>query len=123
MNDLVPRKTLVKQGGLAIGGLGGGIALLVLNSVLGIPGLIIGGVVTLIGLAIGSSKDDRTAGTIATGAGILTGVHALSAFKIPILSALAGGLGGALLTISGIGLLVMGGLNLFKFVKNYRNRM
>jgi hypothetical protein len=114
MNDLVPRKTLVKQGGLAIGGVGGGIALLLLSGLGGIPALIVGGIVTVVGLAISGSKDDRTAGTITAGAGILTAAHAL-----PFL----GGLAGTLMSISGIGLLVMGGINLFKFIRNYRNRM
>lgn len=112
MGDLVPRKTLVKQGGLALGGLAGGLALFLLPG--GIPGLIVGGVIALVGLAISSSRDDRTAGAITTAAGVLA-----AARIIPVI----GGLAGALLTISGIGLLVMGGLNLYKFIKNYRKRL
>jgi len=113
MSDLVPRKTMVKQGGYAIGGLGGGIALLALHAIGGVPALIVGGIVALIGLAISSSKDDRTAGIVTAAAGALT-----AAAAIPVI----GGIAGALLTISGIGLLVMGGINLYKFVKNYRKR-
>jgi hypothetical protein len=114
MSDLVPRKTLVKQGGQAIGGVVGGIAVLALTGLHAIPALIVGGAVALIGLAISGSKDDRTAGLITVGAGALTALTA-----VPLI----GGLAGTLMTISGIGLLVMGGINLFKFVKNYRKRM
>lgn len=117
MGDLVPRKTVVKQGTYAIGGLGGGLAVIIANMALHfhpIASLIVGIPVALIGLAIGSSKDDRTAGIITTVAGAaiaIGGFHFL------------GGLAGGLLTISGIGLLVMGGINLYKFIKNYRKRM
>jgi hypothetical protein len=114
MSDLVPRKTLVKQGGQAIGGVVGGIALLALNGLGAVPALIIGGVVAVIGLAISGSKDDRTAGYITAGAGALTALTA-----IPLI----GGIAGTLMTISGIGLLIMGGINLFKFIKGYRKRM
>jgi len=118
MGDLVPRKTMVKQGGYAFGGLAGGIALFALHAIAGpahfLTSLIIGGAVALVGLAIGSSRDDRTAGTIVTAAGIVT-----AATAIPLI----GGLAGALLTISGVGLLIVGGINLWKFVKNYRKRL
>lgn len=114
MSDLVPRKTLVKQGGQAIGGVVGGVALLALTGLSPVPALIVGGVVTAVGLAISSSRSDRTPGLITAGAGALT---ALSA--VPFI----GGLAGTLMTISGVGLLVMGGINLFKFIKGYRKRM
>ncbi len=114
MGDLVPRKTVVKQGGLALGGLAGGIALLALHAIAGVPALIVGGIVAVIGLAVSGSREDRAAGMITLGAGILTAARILP---------LIGGLAGTLLTISGIGLLVMGGINLYKFIKNYRQRM
>lgn len=114
MSDLVPRKTLVKQGGQAIGGVAGGIVLLALTGIHGIPALVVGGVIAVIGLAISGSKSDRTAGVITTAAGVLTAVAA-----VPFI----GGIAGTLLSISGIGLLVMGGINLFKFIKGYRKRL
>jgi hypothetical protein len=114
MSDLVPRKTLVKQGGQAIGGVVGGIALLILTGIHGIPALIVGGIIAAIGLSISGSRDDRTAGLITTAAGVLTAVAA-----VPFL----GGIAGTLLSISGIGLLIMGGINLFKFIRGYRKRM
>ena len=117
MGDLVPRKTLVKQGGYAIGGVGGGIAALIANAALNghfLPSLIVGGIVGLVGLAVGSSKDDRTAGIVTTVAGVV-----MIAGGIPFLH----GIAGFLLGVSGVGLLIVGGINLFKFIKNYRNRM
>ena len=114
MSDLVPRKTVVKQGGLAIGGVAGGIAVFALAGLPLVPALVVGGAIALIGLAISGSKSDRTAGLITAGAGVLTALTA-----VPLI----GGLAGAMMHIAGIGLLIMGGLNLFKFIKNYRNRM
>lgn len=111
MSDLVPRKTLVKQGGQAIGGVAGGIVLLALAGLHGIPGLIVGGVVAAIGLVISGSKSDRTAGLITIGAGVLTAIGAFT------------GVGHGLMVVSGIGLLIMGGINLFKFIKGYRKRI
>lgn len=111
--EIVPRTVLVKQGLKSVGGVAGGIGLLVLGLSGWLPSLIIGGVVTLIGLGISSSKKDRVAGLITTGAGILAMVSI-----IPIL----GGLSNPILFIGGIGLIVAGGLSLFKFIKNLLKR-
>lgn len=118
MGDLVPREKLVKQGMKGVGGVAGGIGALVLRGLtvaggLSIPGLIIGGVVTVVGMAIGSSREDRTAGLITAGAGALTVLGSL-----PFL----GGLGSGLLGLAGFGLLIGGGINLFKFLVNLRKR-
>lgn len=113
MGDIVPRKTLVTQGSKAIGGIGGGIVLLALNGIGGIPALIVGGIIALIGAGISSSKEDRFTGFIILGAGVLTALGA-----IPFLR----GISNVLLSISGIGLLVTGGLNLFRFIKGMRSR-
>lgn len=111
MNDMVPRKTLVKYGTTGLGGLAGGIILLALHALAPVPALIIGGIIGVIGLAISSSKDDRTPGLVTAAAG---GITALSA--VPLI----GGIAGTLMSISGIGLLIMGGWNLFKFIRGYR---
>lgn len=113
MNDIVPRKRLVKYGMQGAGGAVGGIALLALSGMGALPSVIVGGLIGLVGLGISTSKDDRTAGLMMAGAGAVTALTA-----VPVL----GGIAGTLLTISGIGLLVVGGLNLFKFIKGYRNR-
>jgi hypothetical protein len=119
MGDLVPRKELVRQGTQGIGGVGGGIALFILRRVAGlgaglsVPGLIIGGIIAAVGLAVSTSKEDRTAGLVVTGAGILTAVASL-----PVVS----GLASTLMLLSGLGLLVGGGLSLFKFIRNLKKR-
>jgi hypothetical protein len=121
MNYVVPRKTLVKYGTKAVGGVTGGVVLLILRGIatsgsgaISWAGLITGGILALVGYGLSRSKDDRTLGYTAVGAGALTAVAAL-----PII----GGLAGALMWISGIGLIVVGGINLFKFLKGKKTRM
>ena len=46
MGELVPRKDMVKQVMMGIGGIGGGIAIFLLGGLHWIPGLIIGGIIT-----------------------------------------------------------------------------
>jgi hypothetical protein len=118
VNEIVPRETLVKQGSKGIGGVLGGAGLLVLNAVTGamIPGLIVGGVLTVGGLGVAAgSREDKTAGTIAAGAGALTAVASL---PIPLLSGVAGGL----MWLSGLGLIGAGAYGLYKFFKGLRSR-
>ena len=114
MGDLVPRKTLVKYGSQGVGGIIGGGVVLALTSLNPVWSLIVGGIVAVVGLGISRSKDDRTAGLVATVAGALTAITAIPAI---------GGIAGTLLTISGIGSLIAGGLNLFKFIRGYRKRL
>ncbi len=113
MGDLVPKKQLVKQGSTGVIAVATGVALLVVNGFTWLPSLIIGGIVAGVGLVMSKDKDDRTAGMIMTGAGLLT-----VATVVPFI----GGLAGFLLTVSGIGLLAAGGLNIFKFIKGWRKR-
>ena len=120
MNELVPRSTLVRQGSRGIGGVAGGIGLLVLRGIAGVgaglslPGLIVGGGLTIFGLgAAARDKKDQTAGWITAGAGILTGVASLP---------LVGGLASGLMWIAGVGLLGTGGYSLYKFFKGLRAR-
>ena len=112
MGDIVPRQELTKQGIQGVGGVGGGILLLVLSGG-SIFAAILGGILTIAGLAIGRSREDRIPGAVVAGAGIL-GILSV----IPFLS----GVAGTLLTISGIGLLAMGGWKLVKFLMNLRKR-
>jgi hypothetical protein len=115
MGELVPRKTMVKQALKGIGGIGGGIALLALAGAGSIFGFIIGGIITFIGLALSTSKEDRLAGTITAGAGILTLVSALG---LPILKDIAGGL----MYIGGGALIVAGVFSVINFIKNLNAR-
>jgi hypothetical protein len=110
--EIVPTKTLVKQGTTGVGGVAGGAALLLLGSLGGPWAFIIGGLVTLAGAGVAAaSKEDRLAGGIVAGAGALT-----------ILSGLGLGVGGGLLTLGGIGLLAVGGIGLYKFIRGLRSR-
>ncbi len=113
MDEMVPKKSIVKYGSQGVGGIVGGAVVLALGGLGAVGSLVVGGVIALIGLGLSRSKDDRTAGIVATTAGVITAVTAL-----PLL----GGLAGTLLTISGIGLLIAGGLNVFKFIRGYRSR-
>jgi len=111
-NDMVPTKSLVKQGTTGVGGIVGGAVLLFLGGLPGIFGIIIGGLLALGGVGVAAaSKEDRTAGGVVAAAGALT-----------ILSGIGLGIGGTLLWISGIGLLGLGAYNVFKFFRGLRSR-
>lgn len=115
MGELVPRKTMVKQAMMGIGGIGGGIAILLLSmsSMAWWAALILGGIIGVIGFAISTSKKDRTAGLITLGAGALLAVS-----PIPII----GGLAGFILGVAGVALLVVGAISVYKFIKNLNAR-
>ncbi|MBN2552178.1 MAG: hypothetical protein JXB06_05390 [Spirochaetales bacterium] len=120
MGDIVPRNQLVKQGVQGIAGVGGGVGLLILRAIAAIgekafsvPGLIVGGVVTVAGLVIMSSPEDRTAGMVTIGAGALT-----LAASLPLI----GGIANAFMWIGGFGLIIAGGISLFRFLRNLRRR-
>ncbi len=116
MNEIVPRDVLMKQGAKAAGGIGGGTALLILSAVTAspIPALVIGGVLTVVGLAITSkSSDEKLAGGVTTAAGVLALLKA-----VPFLHGLAGWLIG----VSGVGLIIAGGISLYKFIKGLKSR-
>jgi hypothetical protein len=115
MGDMVPRKELVSQGSKGFGGVIGGAVILALNAIAApIPSLIVGGIIGLIGLATSRSKEDRKAGLAIAGVGGLTAITAIPA---------VGPIAGWLLGVSGVGLLIYGGWNLFKFIRGYRKRM
>ena len=113
MNEVVPRKELERNAYTAIGGVGGGIGLLALRAVAmsnPIIGAVVGGGLVLAGLGISKTKEDRTAGMVATGAGIVTGIAALT------------GIGSGLMTLGGLGLLGLGGWSVYKFLKGMKSR-
>jgi len=117
MNEMVPTRTLAKQGVSAVGGLAGGLGLWILGGLSNIPiiGLVIGGLVTVVGLGALSSREsaDKKAGMIITGAGALTVLSNIGIFA---------GLASGLMGIAIIGLLGMGALNAWKFIKGLKTR-
>ncbi|MBN1696040.1 MAG: hypothetical protein JW881_00885 [Spirochaetales bacterium] len=113
MGELVPRQQLVKQAMVGVGGIGGGIILLALGGVGFWPGIIIGGLIGIVGLAMAASKKDKGAGLIVAGGGI---VYALS--RLPFLKPIAGFLLGA----GGIALIAVGAYSAYKFIKNLNAR-
>jgi hypothetical protein len=114
MGDLVPRKELVSQGSKGIGGVIGGAVVLILNALNPIASLIVGGIIGLTGLGMSRKKEEKSAGYAIAAAGALTAITA-----IPGLGSVAT----ALLVISGVGLLLLGGWNLLKFIRGYRKRL
>jgi len=114
MGDLVPRKDLVKQGSKGIGGIIGGAVVLALNALGPIASLVVGGIIGISGLMMSRKKEDRATAYVLAGAGALTAITAIPAI---------GGLAGWLLGVSGVGLLLLGGWNLIKFIIGYRKRL
>lgn len=119
MGDLIPRNELVKQGVKGFAGVGGGIGMFILRWIAGggtgfsLPGLIVGGAVVVAGLAISTSKEDRSAGMITAAAGAATVIAAL-----PVIGPAAGWLMG----LAGVGLIAAGAYSLFRFFRNLSRR-
>ena len=114
MGDLVPKKDLVKSGSKGIGGIVGGAVVLALNALNPIASLIVGVIVGITGFGMIRSKEEKGTGMLIAGAGALTAITAIPAI---------GGVAAWLLGVSGVGLLLMGGWNLIKFIRGYRKRL
>ncbi|GHT87004.1 hypothetical protein FACS1894137_13430 [Spirochaetia bacterium] len=123
MGDLIgggnntPTNVLSKQGLIAIGGIAGGTALMIIRALPSFIGLIAGVIVALIGISGIRSKDpdDRKPGILAAAAG---GLAILARVPIKPLAALSG----TLLGISALGLLAVGIWNGIKFLKGLKGR-
>ena len=93
----------------------GGVGLLGVNALLSIPvvGWVVAGALVLVGITgiFGKSKTDKTAGSLMT----VAGAAGLAALVLPHLTH-------SLLWLGGVGLLVYGGWNIYKFVKGLRSR-
>ena len=111
MNDIVPRETLSKQGVAGFTTVVGGVGLLVMAAS-GVLGFVIGGLLTVAGLAFALRKDDRRPGLVVAGAGVLG-----------ILSAAIGGFPGIVLGLAGAGLIAYGGLSIYRFFRGLKSRM
>ena len=111
MNDIVPRETLSKQGVAGFTAVAGGVGLLVMAAS-GVLGFLIGGLLTVGGLAVALRNDDRRPGLVVAGAGVLG-----------ILSAAIGGFPGFVLGLAGAGLIAYGGLSIYRFIRGLKSRM
>ena len=119
MNDIVPRSTVSKQGLQGAVAVAGGIGTLILASIGGIPGILIGGVLTVVGLAFSrGTRSERPAGVATAVLGAATLVSSL-----PFLRGLFGPLFHGLMIGAGVLLLGFGGFSLFRFFRNLRKRM
>ncbi len=118
MSDIVPRDRLTGQGVRGVVAVAGGIGILALAGIGGVPGIIVGGALTVIGLAFSGPRSDRGAGlvTAAVGAAVLVS-------SIPILHGLFGGLFHWLMRAAGLILLGVGGFSLYRFISGLRKRM
>jgi uncharacterized membrane protein len=110
--------SLTKLGITAVGYTAGGIFLFILQA-FNRPGigLVVGAIVSAIGIASFTSKDpaDKKAGAIIMTAGVLT---LLSRIRIPMITTLAG----TLLSIGAVGLLALGIWNGIKFIAGLKKR-
>lgn len=119
--DNTSREMLVKnatQGGFAIGG---GVALMIVHGIAGIPvvGAVVGVAMLLGGLMTrgkGKSKDDQLSSLALIGLGAVSTLSALT--FIPVLSSLASGL----MTVSAIGLIGFGAYKLWQYFKGMKAR-
>jgi hypothetical protein len=119
MNDIVPRSTLAKQGTHGIISIAGGIGAFILAGLTGhlVLGLIVGGALTVAGIALSGSKKDRGAALVTTVAGVAT-----LASSLPFISRIFGGLVHGVLVGAGIVLVGIGGWSLIKFIRGMKTR-
>jgi hypothetical protein len=114
MGEIVSRNEMSNQLMKGVGGVGAGIALLIIFPIAGSTvGLIAAGVLALAGLILSAAKTQRKAAAVTLGAGIITGAAYLLQ-KIPIIN--------SLFWIAPIGLIIAGGFSLYKFFKNMKAR-
>jgi hypothetical protein len=122
MDDLIPSNgsytptnVLAKQGMTAIGGIVGGVALIIMRVLPPVIGIAAGVIVGVIGVGgiLSKDPDDRKPGILAAVAG---GLSILA--RVGVIRALAG----TLLSVSALGLIVMGVWNGIKFIKGLKGR-
>jgi hypothetical protein len=112
MSDIEPRSQVTRSGMKGVGAVAGGAGLLVLAGISAIPliGIIAGAVIAAVGLALMTSRSDRTAGVVTAIAGAATLLGAI----IPHLR--------WLIWLPGIALLGVGIYSLIKFFRGVKSR-
>jgi hypothetical protein len=110
-SEIVPREKVTKSGLQGVVSTAGGIVSIILAAVTAHPlfGIVVGGIIGLAGLALSSSKHDRTLGVATT---VVGGVALVaSIFHL-----------GGLLVAGGVVLLGIGAWSLYKFFRGLKSR-
>jgi hypothetical protein len=113
MSDIVPRSQLTKDGVKGVGAVAGGISLLALAGG-HIFAIIAGAVLTVAGLALSSSKSDRTAGIVSTVVGAAALASGILGRWIPAIP--------WLMRVAGLVFLGAGIYSLVKFFRGMKTR-
>ncbi|MDR3304378.1 MAG: hypothetical protein LBS86_08220 [Treponema sp.] len=117
-DNYVPTSVLAKQGVTAVAGIVGGVVMFFMGALPPIAGIVVGGVVTVVGIGAMLSKDpdDKKPGRIATVAGLLT--LASKVGGLTWVKALAG----TALGLGAVGMFAVGVWNGIKFLKGLKKR-
>ncbi len=115
MSDIVPREKLTKHATQGVISVAGGIGAFVLAGITAVHwiGIIVGGLITVAGLAMSGSKHDRALGVVTAVVGAATLVASLGVF---------GGLVHGLFVGAGIVLVGVGVYSLVKFFRGMKTR-
>jgi hypothetical protein len=113
MSDIVPRSQLTKDGVKGAGATAGGLALLILAGG-HLISMIAGGVLIVAGLALSSSKSDRTAGIVTTVVGAAALASGILGRWIPAIP--------WLMRVAGIAFVGLGIYSLVKFFRGMKSR-
>ena len=111
MNDIVPRETLSRQGVVGLTAMAGGVGLLLIAAST-VLGFVVGGLLVLVGLSLSSRRKDRRPGLMIT----ITGV-------LGVLSSAVGGFPVVIMRLSAAGLIIYGGLLIYRFIRGLKSRM
>ncbi len=114
MSDIVPRSTLARHGVQGVVFLVGGIVLVAVAGG-GLFGIIAGALAAVVGIALTGSKQDRSAGVVATLGGLVVVAGSLLGHRFAWLL--------WPLRVAGIALAGLGVYWIWKFVANLRKRM
>jgi len=117
--DIVPREKVTKQGVQGVVSIVGAVGAFILAGVTMHPviGILIGGVITIAGLALSGSKHEKGAGVVTTVVGVAT-----LAATVPFVSRIFGGLVHGVLIGAGFVLLGVGAYSLIRFFRGLKSR-
>ncbi|MBN2354011.1 MAG: hypothetical protein JXD23_15670 [Spirochaetales bacterium] len=113
MQEIATRQEMTKKLTYGVGGVGAGVGLLIITALKSSPLFwVAAGVCAIAGVIMILSKKQTKAGVVMLGAGILAGVAGLATLALgPVLGGIAG-----------VGLIVLGGISLFRFFRDLKKR-